>query len=766
MKKTFTLRSLWLWLMLMVVGGVNAEPIEGVAKIGDNYYATLVDAIKAVNLGTETSPAIIKMIADDDMLETIAIVDGKDITIDLNGKTVKNDASKTLAQLITVNGKLTIDDSSAEKNGVIKNTASGKYVIKPAKVDAVLTLKNGTIQTTAGNSGGAVYCTNGSFVMTGGEVSAAGTGVYSKNVNISGGEITAAGGPAVSGAGVISGGTITSTGKYSVYAGQGATLEITGGTFSSAAGQPTVKVYTVDVKVAAGVDLPNGIDFTNNATGLILAGGAAESYTAKAHAAIYDGETLVGYAPINTGILASTKVSDKVVKLIKDVATTTYLNITKSFTLDLNGHNITCTPTKADATLYLKGSASSPVNVTIVGNGKISCEDHGEGCNAIQMNICSTVNIEGGEYYVPGDNSTIYIAKTNVDYPTVVNISGGKFSSDDGKYVLNIKDDERAGAQFNVSGGTFVGFDPQNNIAEGTNTSFVTDGYMSVDNGDGTFGAAIVEVTMGYQSCSDKYNGGTPVKFDVNSGFDIVDDGNVQSVSIPADIDGAAVTYKRNLKTAYQSWYVPFDYTLTTEDVEKMRFLDIFNLDVDEQTGKAKNIVGRVMTAGETVKANKPYMVRATVDAGEYTFEATGLKKTEEKAVWCETTSLRYTFGGIYNAVSLSANPFYALSSNGVFEYWDEPDIVQNAFGFVMVIMDKNNGFAPINPHVSTTNLARKINLRIIGDDDDEEVTGISSVQSAEAVAGGKIYDIAGRQLNSMSKAGLYIVNGKKIYRK
>lgn len=462
--------------MLLIVGSVGAQ---NVAKIGTTEYATLGEAVSAVP--TDGNATTIQMLADVDLEAALTVAAGKNITLDLNGKTVKNDASKSLAQLITVNGKLTVDDSS--ENGKIQNTASGKYVIKTGTAAAVLTLNNGTIETTTGNSNGAVYVTNGAFVMTGGKIIAAGTGVTSKKVNISGGQITATAGQALCAAGTITAGSFISANNNAVYANQSGTLEITGGEFTGVSTKPTINIYTTDVKVT-GVTLNNGVGFASNATAMVLPG-SDDAYLANTHAAFYDGETLVGYAPINTGLFASSKVAGKTVKLTKDVATTTYLNVTKSFTLDLNNHNITCTPAKADAAILTKGTTSAPVELTIKGEGKVSCGDHGEGCNAIQVGNYSTIDIEGGEFSVPGDNSTIYMLATAGN--SVVNISGGVFKSGDGKYILNIKDDVRAYNTFNVTGGTFVGFNPEDNNAEGEHTNFVAEGYTAEDNGDGFY---------------------------------------------------------------------------------------------------------------------------------------------------------------------------------------------------------------------------------------------------------------------------------------
>lgn len=97
-------------------------------------------------------------------------------------------------------------------------------------------------------------------------------------------------------------------------------------------------------------------------------------------------------------------------------------------------------------------------------------------------------------------------------------VNGGTFNTvaDEGevydengnfRYTLNILDYNEsayAGGQYSPSsitvlGGSFDHFDPMNNAAEGTGTDFTADGYVSVDNGDGTFTVKKV-VTVTYDA--------------------------------------------------------------------------------------------------------------------------------------------------------------------------------------------------------------------------------------------------------------------------
>ena len=97
-----------------------------------------------------------------------------------------------------------------------------------------------------------------------------------------------------------------------------------------------------------------------------------------------------------------------------------------------------------------------------------------------------TANIFGGYFHAGLDKNNkssevIYMRPAWQKY-TYCNIYGGVFETEgDPAYLLNIKDSDRARATFKVYGGTFVGFNPADNTAEGEHTNFVAAGYKSVE---------------------------------------------------------------------------------------------------------------------------------------------------------------------------------------------------------------------------------------------------------------------------------------------
>ena len=169
----------------------------------------------------------------------------------------------------------------------------------------------------------------------------------------------------------------------------------------------------------------------------------------------------------------------------KKTAASDRLTIKSPATIDFNG------------TYYVPGSleASSNwaaffINADTVINAQDGC---GVAClNKVSgsylggpyvANICGdniTVTVNGGSY---GAGGTVF----NVEKGTLI-INGGFFhvwpdiDTNDYRYTLNCIDANYKNGTANiiVKGGTFVNFDPSNNLAEGENTNFVAPGYKVV----------------------------------------------------------------------------------------------------------------------------------------------------------------------------------------------------------------------------------------------------------------------------------------------
>ena len=158
----------------------------------------------------------------------------------------------------------------------------------------------------------------------------------------------------------------------------------------------------------------------------------------------------------------------------------------KPVVIDLNGFSI---KTKDGKTVYRPDEVSALISVqngsvvTIKGSGLV---DGGPEDYAVEVRN-GVLNIEGGDYV--GAYTAAYAVEGTI------NISGGTFSDSlgDNRYVLNLKDEngKNGTAKINVTGGTFVGFNPEDNAAENPQVNFVADGYQVFDNFDGTYTVAV-----------------------------------------------------------------------------------------------------------------------------------------------------------------------------------------------------------------------------------------------------------------------------------
>ena len=144
----------------------------------------------------------------------ITIAAGQNIILDLNGCTLTT--SKSSGGVISVSGTLTVQDTSAEGDGLISNTAtSSDRAIVVAASTGSLIVKSGNFTTKTQ----AIRIDNGSAIIEGGNISATNYAVYCS----ASGSLTISGGYLESGSGSF---------YYPAYAGTGATVSITGGYFA------------------------------------------------------------------------------------------------------------------------------------------------------------------------------------------------------------------------------------------------------------------------------------------------------------------------------------------------------------------------------------------------------------------------------------------------------------------------------------------------------------------------------------------------------
>ena len=468
-----------------------------VAEVNGAKYATLAEAIDAAEDGQT-----VRLLAD----ATEDVVISKSITLDLGGKTLTN----------TNAGKATISVQSGTvtvKNG---NVVGGNdyYNIEVTKgSNANLTLTD--VNATAGNNGSSMIDNYGTLTITSGTYTGGLDTVKNESsakLNITGGTFTLTKGNSNGFTGVvfnygeltISGGEFIQSDKSAPY-GQAQVIHtdkdkngsaapstvITGGTFKNLCTRTTA--WTVRATNAAdGATKVSGGAFNKEVKDYYCADGFIPTKNADGTYGVKEGKFVaeVGskkYETLADAIRLATK--GKTVKLLADVEQNTQLTINKSITLDLNGKTIRNTVDiwgdKANAIL----SITSGAKVTITGNGIMDAKE----------NDCYTINVVKGDLTI--ENGTFYgnVSVVQVEEGTL-SVKGGTFDlhqkwEGSSKYLFNCIDSEftSGNAKVAISGGTFVGFDPNvspEQKVDGKTPSFAAPGVGITRNENGSFTAA------------------------------------------------------------------------------------------------------------------------------------------------------------------------------------------------------------------------------------------------------------------------------------
>jgi len=368
-----------------------------------------------------------KLAADLVLDESIAVKAGKEVVLDLNGKTVKNNSNSSAFDVygsLVINGEGTVDGGEGGDNVAVWSMSGGK-----------LTINGGTYTVGAdanGSGNSTIYSTGGDVVINGGTFSnaAKSAGRY-WTINKQNG----------------------STGKVEIY----------GGTFP---GFDPANPNTDDdpTYVAEGY-----VSVEKDGVWTVLPG----VKDAAALKAVFKEGGVVA--------LANDLVLDR----------TLSVSAGKEVVIDLNGKTISNTADLWDvpnedagnwSLLSVKGGT-----LTIKGAGTLQAKEND--CYAVDVQNGGTVVIEDGTYvgnihavYVQSGTAEIKGGKYSVQqtYPDAAKAY---------EFVLNCYDAnyKNGTAKILVSGGEFEKFNPADCVAEGAGTNFVVAGYKSVADGTDTW---------------------------------------------------------------------------------------------------------------------------------------------------------------------------------------------------------------------------------------------------------------------------------------
>ena len=224
------------------------------------------------------------------------------------------------------------------------------------------------------------------------------------------------------------------------------------------------------------------------------------------------------------------------------------------------------------------------------------------------------------------------------------------------------------------------------------------------------------------------------------------------------------ITYTRTYKkSAWLSWYVPFDLTLTSDVLNNFSFAK-FCGSYTEEDGNGDDVfcitVSR-LKAGDVVKANTPYVVKAKTASNDpqvITVTNATLKAAEERVLNMYSAEKKISIKGIYSPKNATEQDcdWYFINSTGYVHAQAGQTLGANRI--FLTITDRED-----NLYANTPN-PNNVKLKVLDDDEEtslEELATDDGLQTTEHA----VYDLSGRRiLNDKLESGIYIINGKKVF--
>ena len=636
----------------------NADGTYGVektylAQVGDNGYYTMDEAFKAQTASGEAitllrdyttgstfnSGTVARVVDLNGHTWTCTGTDANSAAFEINNPnaslTVKNGkiVSSQLIGLIpsAMGGTITYDNSTLTFEGVeATTTATSGIETNGNNTNDTVVLKNSTLNVP--NGFGIYFPSSGTLTIDNSTINAKtmGAQVCSGNLNVNAGStITVSGDPVekAENDGAIQDGAAISIVNRPGYKGLGQ-IAITGGTFTAKGDNAAIKAYTWDSSTK------QESAFDNSAKTVAVSGGTfssaivsdlcAEGYAPVANA---DGTYSVGVPVAQIGGTVFTSLQAAIdaaqdgetVTLLADavVDATVVVQDKGAITLDLNGKTISNTKEIWNDDIYNWSLVSVRGNsdLTITGNGAIDALANDSYAIDLQ-DAASKCTIENGAF--TGNISAVYV------FDGSLTINGGTFDikqlsgQGDHRFTINCYDSsyKNGTAQVSINGGTFNGFDPANNLAEGTGTAFTAPGYTSVANADGTYGvvAGVAQIgTKAYASLADAVAAAQDGEI-VTLLTDATEDVAI-SKSITLDLGGKTLTNTNAGKATISVQ----GGTVTVKNGNVVGGTSYYNIEVTKGSNANLTLTDVTATAGNTGSSMIDNWGTMTITSGTYT---------------------------------------------------------------------------------------------------------------------------------------------------
>lgn len=325
-------------------------------------------------------------------------------------------------------------------------------------------------------------------------------------------------------------------------------------------------------------------------------------------------------------------------------------------------------------------------------------------------------------------------------------IKGGTITAEGDAVLIDAKPTEGKTVTLAIEGGTY-----SSDVSK-----YCSPGYTATPNADGTYG--ITHVGDGVLVVYDK----SYTQVAAGGTMDI-DMGQVNKIVVAeAGVKGVSTTLTKNYtNTGWNSFFVPFDFTLTEEMLNNFEFATLYATALEN--GNGSPVISYIMKkAGDKIAAFFPCLIKAKA-TGEQKLNVGEVDYKSMKGVTpqdCSSTTETYTFHPVMENTYIAAKHGYYLNSEqNSFVYNAHPKAYVQPLRYYMTIQDRGD-MSYIEP---ANGGASKAKICVIGED---EPTGITDLVDEAANASGKVYNLQGVVVGNTTEGlpkGVYIKNGRKI---
>lgn len=323
-------------------------------------------------------------------------------------------------------------------------------------------------------------------------------------------------------------------------------------------------------------------------------------------------------------------------------------------------------------------------------------------------------------------------------------IKGGTITAEGDAVLIDAQPTEGKTVTLAIEGGTY-----SSDVSK-----YCSPGYTATPNADGTY--SITKVGDGVLVVYDKSY--TQVAADGTMDIDM---GQVNKILVAeAGVKGVNTTLTKNYtNTGWNSFFVPFDFTLTKEMLTHFEFATLYATALEN--GNGSSVISYIKKkAGDKIAAFFPCLIKAKA-TGELKLNVGKVDyKSNVTSNDCSSTTELYTFHPVMENTYIAAKKGYYLNSEkNSFVYNIHPEAYLPPLTYYMTIQDRGD-MSYIEP---ANGGASKAKICVIGED---EPTGITDLADEAANASGKVYNLQGVVVGNTTEGlpkGVYIKNGRKI---